>query len=141
MAQPLPHAYITAVGAFLPNEPVPNEEVEARLGLVGGKASRFREALAQRSLEFARDPHATNKGIARLVAHGHVLHWTRPYAEGLEGIVVARTELARVDGEGGRLVVRGRDVEDLAGHWPYECMCAVLWDNEGGCNELLLAAR
>lgn len=52
------------------------------------------------------------------------------YAEGLEGIVVARTELARVDGEGGRLVVRGRDVEALAGRWPFESMCGLLWTGE-----------
>ena len=33
-------AYITAVGAFLPGEPVSNAELEATLGQVNGKASR-----------------------------------------------------------------------------------------------------
>ncbi|HEY2367689.1 MAG TPA: citrate/2-methylcitrate synthase, partial [Polyangiaceae bacterium] len=34
--------------------------------------------------------------------------------EGLEGVVVTRTALSRVDGEAGRLVVAGADVETLA---------------------------
>ena len=33
-------AYITAVGAFLPGEPVSNADLEATLGQVNGKASR-----------------------------------------------------------------------------------------------------
>lgn len=35
-------AYITALGAFLPGEPVPNDAMEALLGLVFGKPSRAR---------------------------------------------------------------------------------------------------
>lgn len=46
---------------------------------------------------------------------------------GLEGVVVADTRLSRVDGEAGRLVVRGYDVEELAGVVPFEGVCALLW--------------
>jgi citrate synthase len=35
--------------------------------------------------------------------------------DGLEGVVVARTRLSHVDGEAGRLVIAGRDVEQLEG--------------------------
>ena len=35
-------AYVTSVGAFLPGEPVDNDQMEARLGLVNGKPSRYR---------------------------------------------------------------------------------------------------
>src|SRR5258708_4247715 len=34
--------------------------------------------------------------------------------EGLEGVVVTKTALSHVDGDAGRLVVAGLDVEDLA---------------------------
>ena len=46
---------------------------------------------------------------------------------GLEGVSVADTELALIDGEGGRLLIRGVDVEDLAAAVPYEGVCALLW--------------
>ena len=48
-------------------------------------------------------------------------------ANGLEGIVVADTELSHVDGEGGRLVLRGHPVEALARH-TFEDVCALFWD-------------
>lgn len=46
---------------------------------------------------------------------------------GLEGVVVADTALSDVDGQRGRLVVRGHDVEALAGRLDFESMCALLW--------------
>ena len=39
------HAYITSSGSFLPGPPVPNDVMEDRLGLVGGKPSRYRESI------------------------------------------------------------------------------------------------
>ncbi|HSJ02079.1 MAG TPA: hypothetical protein VK956_06470, partial [Verrucomicrobium sp.] len=36
------HAYITRLSKFLPNEPVPNDEMELTLGMVNGKPSRAR---------------------------------------------------------------------------------------------------
>lgn len=39
---------------------------------------------------------------------------------GLEGVVVADTALSHVDGDAGRLVIAGADVESLAGRVPFE---------------------
>lgn len=48
-------------------------------------------------------------------------------ATGLEGVVVAETELSDVDGERGRLIIRGYEIEDLVGHISFESACALLW--------------
>jgi citrate synthase len=48
-------------------------------------------------------------------------------ASGLEGVVVADTALSEVDGERGRLVIAGHDVEELGGHCSFEELCAELW--------------
>jgi len=48
-------------------------------------------------------------------------------SNGLEGVVVADTALSDVDGERGRLVIRGHDVEELALHHDFESACALLW--------------
>jgi citrate synthase len=56
---------------------------------------------------------------------------TRAAAGGLEGVVVAETRHSKVDGERGRLVVAGRDIEDLAGSASFEEVCALLWGGEG----------
>ncbi|MCZ6784075.1 MAG: citrate synthase/methylcitrate synthase, partial [Proteobacteria bacterium] len=53
-----------------------------------------------------------------------------PLADGLEGVIVAETMLSRVDGARGRLVVRGHDVESLAGRIPFEGVCSLLWTGE-----------
>jgi citrate synthase len=47
---------------------------------------------------------------------------------GLEGVVVADTRLSEVDGDGGRLVVAGHDIEALAGRVTFEDMVALLFD-------------
>ncbi len=46
---------------------------------------------------------------------------------GLEGVVVADTVLSEVDGERGRLIIAGRDVEALAGVASFEALCEALW--------------
>jgi citrate synthase len=48
-------------------------------------------------------------------------------SNGLEGVVVADTVLSDIDGERGRLVIRGHDVEALALHRDFEATCALLW--------------
>ena len=48
--------------------------------------------------------------------------------EGLEGVVVAATRISDVDGERGRLVVAGHDVESLGGHATFEDVTGLLWD-------------
>jgi len=48
-------------------------------------------------------------------------------SDGLEGVVAAETVLSQVDGERGRLIFRGRDIEDLAGRTSQEALAALLW--------------
>lgn len=48
-------------------------------------------------------------------------------SSGLDGVVVADTRLSEVDGERGRLIIAGRDVESLAGECTFEDVCALLW--------------
>jgi citrate synthase len=45
---------------------------------------------------------------------------------GLEGVVVAETELSDVDGERGQLIIRGYEVEELVGEVVFEDVCALL---------------
>lgn len=45
----------------------------------------------------------------------------------LDDAVAAETVLSRVDGEGGRLVVHGLDLEDLVASHGYEATAALLW--------------
>jgi citrate synthase len=49
---------------------------------------------------------------------------------GLEGVVVAETELSDVDGERGQLIVRGSFIEDLVGRITFEDVCALLWTGQ-----------
>src|SRR5689334_10665378 len=53
-------SYITAVGAFLPNEPVSNDQIEAVLGMVNGRPSRVRPIILKRNgiqtRYYARNP-------------------------------------------------------------------------------------
>src|SRR5213593_3558973 len=46
---------------------------------------------------------------------------------GLEGVLVASTELTKIDGQAGRLVYRGYDATELAGNVPYESVAHLLW--------------
>ncbi len=46
---------------------------------------------------------------------------------GLEGVIVADTRLSEVDGERGRLVIAGSDVEKLAGNVSFEELAHRLW--------------
>ncbi|MGO4572998.1 citrate synthase/methylcitrate synthase [Microvirga sp. 2TAF3] len=49
-------------------------------------------------------------------------------AIGLDDVIAAETILSHVDGEAGRLIIRGHDLEELAGHVTYESAVAMLWD-------------
>ena len=51
-----------------------------------------------------------------------------PVASGLEGVIAAETVMSHIDGERGRLVVRGHDVESLARRAGFEDVCALLWE-------------
>ncbi|HEY3819112.1 MAG TPA: citrate synthase [Polyangiaceae bacterium] len=50
-----------------------------------------------------------------------------PFEAGLAGVVVAETRLSDVDGERGRLVIAGHDVEEVAGKRAFEEVCGLLW--------------
>jgi citrate synthase len=47
---------------------------------------------------------------------------------GLDDVVAAETALSHVDGEAGRLIIRGYDLEELAGHVAFEDVVAILWE-------------
>jgi citrate synthase len=51
-----------------------------------------------------------------------------PHASGLDGVVVAETALSDVDGEHGRLIIRGYAVEDLVEQATFEDVCCLMWD-------------
>lgn len=48
-------------------------------------------------------------------------------ARGLEGIVAAATDIAEVDGERGKLILKGYDVSELSGRVSFEEVCYLLW--------------
>jgi citrate synthase len=48
-------------------------------------------------------------------------------AKGLEGVLVAESKLSDIDGDAGRLVYRGYDIEDLARKSSYEEVLYLLW--------------
>lgn len=51
-----------------------------------------------------------------------------PKPNGLEGVVAASTALSHVFGEEGRLVYRGYDIHELAGHASFEEVAFLLWN-------------
>ncbi len=86
-----------------------------------------RAALPDAELQHASPPHAL----------------PAPSADGLEGVVVAHTALSDVDGERGRLVIAGHDVEPLALATTYEDALGLLLDGalpDGARREALRAA-
>src|ERR1041384_219171 len=50
-----------------------------------------------------------------------------PIARGLEGVVAAATNIAEVDGEKGRLTLRGYDISELSGKVQFEEVAYLLW--------------
>jgi citrate synthase len=47
--------------------------------------------------------------------------------DGLKGVVAAATEIAEVDGQNGRLTLRGYDISELSGTVDFEEVCHLLW--------------
>jgi citrate synthase len=50
---------------------------------------------------------------------------------GLDGVIAAETTLSHVDGEGGRLIVRGVELRDLVATRGFEGVAALLWQGFG----------
>lgn len=48
-------------------------------------------------------------------------------SNGLDGIIVAQTKISAVDGQQGRLIICGRDAEELAFNSSFEETCDLLW--------------
>jgi citrate synthase len=48
-------------------------------------------------------------------------------SDGLEDVVAAETVLSEVDGQAGRLIIRGRSLDELAGRASYEDVAQLLW--------------
>lgn len=55
---------------------------------------------------------------------------TADLKKGLEGVLVAESELSHVDGDAGRLIYRGYPIEDLAAEATYEEVVYLLWHGE-----------
>lgn len=53
---------------------------------------------------------------------------TQSSPDGLEGVVAAHTVLSEVDGQAGRLIIRGRSLDDLAGRASFEALVGLLFD-------------
>jgi citrate synthase len=51
-----------------------------------------------------------------------------PMSDGLEGVVAADTVLSEVDGQAGRLIIRGHSLDALAGRTRFEDLVLLLWD-------------
>jgi len=49
-------------------------------------------------------------------------------SDGLEGVVAAHTVLSEVDGQAGRLIIRGRSLDELAGRTSFEELVALLFE-------------
>jgi len=49
-------------------------------------------------------------------------------SDGLEDVVAAATILSEVDGQAGRLVIRGHSLDELAGRTTFEDLVQLLWD-------------
>jgi len=49
-------------------------------------------------------------------------------SDGLEGVIAAQTILSDVDGEAGRLVIRGRSLDQLSGHASFEEVILLLFE-------------
>jgi citrate synthase len=47
---------------------------------------------------------------------------------GLDDVVAAETVLSDIDGQAGRLIIRGYSLDDLAGNQPFEDVVTLLWD-------------
>ena len=47
--------------------------------------------------------------------------------DGLEGVVAAETVLSDVDGAAGRLIIRGHELDEIAGRWRFEDVTGLLW--------------
>src|SRR5688572_18221994 len=55
---------------------------------------------------------------------------TKPAGAGLEGVVAAKSEVCFIDGQAGRLVYRGYEIEDPVENATFEEVAFLLWDGK-----------
>ena len=62
---------------------------------------------------------------------------------GLDGVIVADTVMSEVDGEEGRLVIRGHALQELVASRGFEGVAALLWEGyaEGGGDTSAVASE
>src|SRR5271170_4957881 len=65
-----------------------------------------------------------------MTRRGHPMLQTR-VDSGLDGVIVADTVMSEVDGEEGRLVVRGHGLQELVASRGFEGVAALLWEGYG----------
>ena len=51
-------------------------------------------------------------------------------ANGLKNIISTKTNIAEVDGQNGKLTIRGYDISELSGNVEFEEVCYLLWHGE-----------
>lgn len=61
------------------------------------------------------------------MSNGHFSDVSSASAFGLDNVVAAETPLSHVDGEAGRLIIAGHDVENLVAAYDFEGAVALLW--------------
>jgi citrate synthase len=69
-----------------------------------------------------------NYKTARMAASTGITVAETKMISGLDDVVVAETKLSDVDGQAGRLVIRGRSLDDLVRDSTYEDVLALLWE-------------
>ncbi len=101
--------YITALGKFLPGPPITNDEMEAHLGLIGGKASRLKPRILKQngiqSRHYALD------------RNGQVTYWNCDLAANAALDALKHAELSRADIE---LLAAATSQSDLLAPGCYE---------------------
>ncbi|MFN8051810.1 MAG: 3-oxoacyl-[acyl-carrier-protein] synthase III C-terminal domain-containing protein [Acidimicrobiales bacterium] len=126
----LPQPYITAHGAFLPGPGVSNDEMEQRLGLVGGEPSKYRsrilEANGITNRHYAVDEHGNqthlNQDLAALAVQDAI--GRRGVDLGEVGMLSVGTTMPDLLMPGFASMVHGRLAEDDPTAAPMEVLSA-----------------
>lgn len=54
---------------------------------------------------------------------------------GLDGVVVAQTQLCHIDGQKGQLIIKGHSIESIANHYSFEQAASLLWHDLSNLEE------
>src|ERR1043166_5862169 len=70
---------------------------------------------------------ATGKETTKAMTNGAASPQYHPLKAGLEDVIVSPSEICFIDGQKGRLLYRGYDVDDLVAHSNFEEVVYLLW--------------